>query len=81
MPEITVSKWGNGQGIHIPKKITEEANIRLGDKFLILFTGDSIILKPVKKKYPSISQRFDHYNGSLKLTEEWNSKPTGKEIW
>jgi len=31
-PKVTISKWGNSQGLRIPKEIIEAFNINIGDK-------------------------------------------------
>ena len=74
-----VSKWGNSQGIRIPKKLLQNANIELNDEVEITVKGAMLIIMPTTKKtldwyldgYESDSDRYD-----------WGSmdEPQGREL-
>lgn len=41
----TLLKWGNGQGIRLPKKLTDELNVKPGQVFDISVVGKKITLE------------------------------------
>ena len=45
-----VSKWGNSQGIRIPKKILKSADIELNDNVEISVQNNTIIIRQATKK-------------------------------
>ena len=50
--EIKLKKWGNSQGIILPKKVLREAGLDLDipQKFEVRVKDDQLILTPVKPK-------------------------------
>lgn len=78
-----VQKWGNSQGIRIPKYILDKAEISEGDVVEIALEDDKIIIfqpKRVLKKY-TIKDIFKDYKGDYKPEEQDWGKPVGKEEW
>ena len=49
-PEISISKWGNSQGLRIPKSIIDALQINIGDKVKMFIENNKVIIEPVKKK-------------------------------
>ena len=43
--EIQLVKWGNGQGIRIPKLILQELDIRVNDTLSMEVRGEQIIIE------------------------------------
>jgi len=81
-PEVTISKWGNSQGLRIPKEIIEAFNINIGDKIRIFIEKNRLILEPVKKKKVyDISELVSQIPSDYKKEPEYFSKPMGKEIF
>ena len=39
----TLTKWGNGQGIRIPKSICERMGVQVGDPYEISITPDNVL--------------------------------------
>ena len=87
--KVVVKKWGNSQGIRIPKEVLESISVSEGDT-LQLYIDDStnsIILKKPKKKL-RLEERLElFYNkpiDEILCTEtqevEWGT-PQGKEEW
>ena len=48
MEVLRVQKWGNSQGIRLPKKILKDLGIDINDKIEISLNGEEIILKKIK---------------------------------
>lgn len=86
---VTLQRWGNSQGIRIPKSILDELGYKENDKMEITTKEDTIILKKVKKKHRTVQERVvEFYAKPLdeirlpKQEEEIKTgKPVGEEIW
>lgn len=86
---IVVQKWGNSQGIRIPKYILEEVGLKINDEVEFDKSKDTIIIKKVKKdSYITLKERLENfYNKSIEEIQaidnneelEWG-KAEGEEI-
>jgi antitoxin MazE len=75
-----VSRWGNSQGVRIPRKLLEVAGIEIDDNVSIIARNNTIMIKPTSKKtlewylegYDSENERYD-----------WGAfdKPKGRELF
>ena len=80
----TIQKWGNSQGIRVPKAILDELLLQENDSVEIVAENDSIIIKKARRKRrakKSLTERFENYAGNYKCTEWDTGKPTGMEMW
>ncbi|BAI80373.1 suppressor of inhibitory function of ChpA [Deferribacter desulfuricans SSM1] len=78
-----IQKWGNSQGIRIPKRYLRKIGLDVGDVIEIEIKGNNLILKPVKSiKKPKINI-YDLFEKDKDYkTEEYDwQKPQGKEVW
>lgn len=50
----TVSKWGNSQGIRLPKEALRSLDIDTGDTISIIVDDDRLIIKPTTKRKQKI---------------------------
>lgn len=87
-------KWGNGQGVLIPKSMCEQLSLHIGDKLIVETHDDGIRVKPAKPSFHrtkkvTIEELFEGWEGvyeppaDFPLTDkefDWGS-PVGKEIW
>ncbi len=80
--KTTIVKWGNSQGVRLPKHLLESANISERDTLEIVAEKHSIIIKKTSRQpYKSIRERFQGFSGPCETeTIDWG-KPIGKEIW
>lgn len=77
---ITLEKWGNSQGIRLPKVLLDELGWSENDELSISKHEDKIIIQKHNKR-KSIVELFDGYNGNYKSEEiDWG-ETKGKEIW
>ncbi len=86
--EIQLVKWGNGQGIRIPKLILQELDIRVNDtlsmevRVSMEVRGEQIIIEKVKFKHRSLEERARAYGGKLGPYTEFDwGEPKGREVW
>jgi len=77
-----IQKWGNSQGIRIPKGILEDSKIEIGEDVDISIKDGTIVIKPVKK----IRGRYDLKELIAKMPknhkpheEDWGD-PEGQEV-
>ena len=80
----TIQKWGNSQGVRLPKTILDELFLKENDQVEIIGKNDSIIIKKASRKRrakKSLDELFANYKGKY-TCEEWDTgKPVGKEVW
>ena len=78
----TIQKWGNSQGIRIPKILLETVNWNENEKIVILVEDDKLIIEKAKdKRRKNIKELFENYEGEYEPIEiDWGT-PEGEEIW
>lgn len=78
-----LQKWGNSQGVRIPKQLLALASFEEGDDIEITAEYDKIIIRHVEKpiKKYKIEELFAGYDTSQKGSEENWGTPSGKEEW
>lgn len=80
----TIQKWGNSQGIRLPKVILEGLLLKENDEVDIAIENEAIIIKKSTRKRranKSLEERFDSYVGEYKCSEfDWGMR-TGEEYW
>ena len=80
----TIQKWGNSQGVRLPKSILETLFLQENDPVEITAENDFIIIKKATRKRrakKSLEERFENYAGDYHCVEyDWGG-PVGKEVW
>lgn len=82
MTTVKVARWGNSQGIIIPKKICVDHGIQVGDSLTITEQDGAITLEPVKRRKrarTSIKNLFEGWDGTYE-TPAGYAAGCGKEI-
>lgn len=90
----TLTKWGNSQGLLIPKRLCENLGIKPGDKLDITATEESITIVPVRERarrtrFVTIEELFEGYDGAYEPPSDWPTEgneidwgePVGGEDW
>lgn len=78
---VQVVKWGNGQGVRLPKAVLQSAGIRLNEELTLVVEGEKIILDKAFK-HRSLEERAAKYCGELGPYEEFDwGEPVGREVW
>lgn len=75
---LKITKWGNSQGVRLPKGALNLLSLNIGDELSISIMNGKIILSPVKNEF-KFSDLFLNYISETKRKEYWNDLPTGKE--
>lgn len=85
----TIQKWGNSQGIRIPKTILETLGIRENDRVELVPSGDTLtIKKAVSAPHKTLEERLTAFYGKpvdeiVRIPGEeldWG-KAEGREVW
>ena len=73
-----VSKWGNSQGVRVPRKLLRSAGIGITDEVEIKVHGNSLIIQPAAKK--TLDWYLESYNCELDRYD-WGAldEPKGRE--
>lgn len=84
---VTLQKWGNSNGIRIPKQVLVDLDIKVNDKLLISSTDDKIIIKK-EKKHRTLQDRLEEFYKKpiskirkLNVDEIDTRFNVGDEIW
>lgn len=82
----TLSKWGNGQGLRIPKVVCEQLGITTGDNVSYSVTTDgSLLITPLegrhyrRRRIVTIEELSEGWTGE-RVGEEWGGPDVGAEI-
>ena len=77
----TIQKWGNSQGIRIPKVLLDTVDWKENERIIIIVKDDKLIMEKAKSKRKNIKELFANYKEQYKPEEiDWG-KPEGEEIW
>jgi len=81
METVKIYKWGNSQGIRIPKKLIKKLDLRIDDELIIEEKDNHIELKKIETEKVSLEKLFKNYDEEYeKINFDWDNK-VGKEIW
>mgnify|MGYP000079736826 FL=1 len=76
-----IQKWGNSQGIRIPKKMLETLDLKVNDSISIEEGENCLKIKKVEEKLSNIEKLFLNYEDEYeKIDLDWDNE-VGKEIW
>lgn len=80
--QATIQKWGNSQGIRIPKAFLDALGMMENDVVELSRVDDNIVITKVKeKKELTLEDIFKDYDGEYEVEKfDWGS-PMGKEVW
>ena len=77
-----ISKWGNSQGLRMPKDIMESLQLHIGDNIDISIVDGKVILEPIKKDILNydLNELISKIPNNYEVKEEFNTI-LGKEEW
>ena len=78
----TIQKWGNSQGIRIPKMLLDSVNWSENEQITIKVDNGKLIIEKTKdRKRKNIKELFKKYKGNYEPEKiDWG-EPKGEEIW
>ncbi|MBQ9004821.1 MAG: AbrB/MazE/SpoVT family DNA-binding domain-containing protein [Atopobiaceae bacterium] len=84
--ETKVQRWGNSQGVRIPKEICDAVGITVGDRIVITYDSGVVQLRPAEERpryratrKVNIAALLDGYDGEYR-GEEWLPGAVGAEV-
>lgn len=80
--QAIIQKWGNSQGIRIPKAFLEAVGLTENYRVELVRVDDSIVIKKVDlSKKVTLKDIFSGYTENYESEEfDWGN-PVGKEVW
>jgi antitoxin MazE len=78
MSEATVHKWGNGQGILIPKRYLDQLGVGRGDRVEVTLVGGALEVRPARSH--RVEDLLRGYAGPQPAEYDWG-EPMGRELW
>ena len=79
---VNIQKWGNSQGIRIPKHMLDDLSWSDNETVDITVENGKIVIErssPSQKK--NIVELFEGFNGKYDAEEfDWG-EPSGREVW
>jgi len=76
---IFIQKWGNSNGVRIPKNILAVSKIKENDEVTMTASENEIIIRK-ERRHKTFSERISGYEGKY-VTEELDSSSVGKEMF
>jgi len=65
-----ISKWGNSQGLRLPKSVVKDLDLSIGDELNITTKGNKVILEPIVKK----KKKYNIYDLVKKIPKDYKTK-------
>lgn len=80
--QATIQKWGNSQGIRIPKAFLEALGMSENEVVELDRVNDNIVIKKTKKENNlTLDDIFKGYSDECEAEKfDWGA-PVGKEVW
>lgn len=79
-----IQKWGNSQGLRIPKVMLDTVGFSVGQEIEIKASGHQILLKKTarqRRKPCRIEDLLARMPKGMKSLAEVSLKPRGQEVW
>ena len=78
-----IQKWGNSQGVRLPKMALRRANLQVGDEVEVIAKDRQILVRqaePVRGRYRLEDLVARIPKGYRPKEENWG-RPVGREVW
>ncbi len=77
----TIQKWGNSQGVRIPKVILDTVNWKENEQITIVVENGKVIMEKAKGKRRNIKELFENYKDEYEPIEVDWGEMKGREVW
>ena len=75
---VTLSKWGNGQAVRLPRNILQQAKVSVHDNFEVIVEDRKITLKATDE-LPTLKKLLEDWDGNPPERFDWG-EPVGREL-
>jgi antitoxin MazE len=80
--QTEIVKWGNSQGVRLPKSVLEAARFTSKEVELIVEDNRIIICPAASRRHVTVRELFDGYDGARFVQSELDwGEPVGREVW
>lgn len=77
----SIQKWGNSQGIRIPKILLDTVKWSENEEITIIVDDGKLVIEKAKKERKNIKELFEDFEGDYEpIDVDWGT-PKGDEIW
>lgn len=76
-----IQKWGNSQGLRLPKQVLELAQISVGDDLEIIVGKEEITVRKLRAKKFDLADLISRMPRGYRGSEDGFGAPAGKEQW
>jgi antitoxin MazE len=76
-----IQKWGDSQGLQLPKELLDRAHLVVGDSLEVLVGDREIVLKKVGKPKYDLAELVARIPKDYKPEELDSGRPVGREEW
>lgn len=77
-----LQKWGNSQGVRLPKKTIDDLALKIGDTVEIIEGEGRLVLMPIRKKRKhDINELVRKIPADYEQSEDGFGTPRGMEEW
>jgi antitoxin MazE len=78
-----IQKWGNSQGLRLPKQVLEDARIAVGDDVDVTARDGMIVIAPIRRVRgkQSLKELVSRIPGNYEPDEMDWGEPVGREAW
>jgi len=76
-----IQPWGNSQGLRVPKRILERAEISVGDIVEMIPQAGGILIKKVSKPKVDLAEVVSRMPSDYQVREVPTGSPQGMEDW
>lgn len=85
MTTLTLSKWGNAQGVRIPKDMREQVGMADGSRIEATVKDGAIVLRPIHAgvrlvRVPRLADVFHDRDKEYETSEELSGPAMGREV-
>ena len=76
----TIQKWGNSQGIRLPKIILDTVHWNDNEELTLIVKDNEVVIRKANER-KSLKDLFEGFDGEYVHEEiDWG-EPVGKEVW
>lgn len=78
-----IQKWGNSQGLRLPKQVLEDAHLSLGESVDVTVQDGLIVIAPARRirGRQNLEELVSRIPKDYKAEEMDWGKPAGREVW
>lgn len=77
----TIQRWGNSQGVRLPKNLLEAMGLRESDKVEIEQHQDTITIRRAGVRHKTLEERMAGFTGEYEFSECDTGASVGNEVW